>query len=70
MYNTQTAHSPLPVPQSHTLQDAWQKLGHRVSEGAVLLRERVPQNDLLGSGRLAAFVTQGGYLSMQVGPLA
>lgn len=49
------------------MQATWQQLGQQPSEVQVLLQEWVPQNDLLGSGHLAAFVTQGGYLSMQVG---
>lgn len=49
------------------LQGAWQYLKQDIRADEVLLRERVPQNDLLGYGGLAAFVTQGGYLSMQVG---
>lgn len=46
-------------------QATWQRLGLQPSAEQVLLLERVPQNDLLGSGRIGAFVTQGGYLSMQ-----
>jgi hypothetical protein len=49
-----------------TMQATWQQLHQQPTEEQVLLREWLPQNDLLGSGRLAAFVTQGGYLSMQV----
>jgi hypothetical protein len=48
------------------LQTTWWRLHVQPSEEQVLLREWLPQNDLLGSGRLAAFITQGGYLSMQV----
>lgn len=48
------------------VQAAWEREGVQPSEDQVLLREWLPQNDLLGSGRIAVFVTQGGYLSMQV----
>jgi hypothetical protein len=48
------------------VQAAWQRLGVQPSDDQVLLREWLPQNDLLGCGRIAVFVTQGGYLSMQV----
>ena len=48
------------------MQATWERLKQQPSEDQVLLREWLPQNDLLGSGHIAAFVTQGGYLSMQV----
>lgn len=48
------------------VQAAWEREGVQPSEDQVLLRQWLPQNDLLGSGRIAVFVTQGGYLSMQV----
>lgn len=51
-------------PEQQLLKAAWQRLGVQPSE-EVLLREWLPQNDLLGCGRIAVFVTQGGYLSMQ-----
>lgn len=49
-----------------SVQAAWEREGVQPSEDQVLLREWLPQNDLLGSGRIAVFVTQGGYLSLQV----
>jgi UDP:flavonoid glycosyltransferase YjiC (YdhE family) len=50
-------------------QEAWetvlQRLSISVSPNEVFIRESYPQNDLLGHPSVTAFVTQGGYLSIQ-----
>jgi hypothetical protein len=52
--------------EQQQLSDAFEKLGVQLSAGELLVLPHVPQNDLLGHPAVAAFVTQGGYLSMQV----
>uniref|UniRef100_A0A383VRS4 UDP-glycosyltransferases domain-containing protein n=1 Tax=Tetradesmus obliquus TaxID=3088 RepID=A0A383VRS4_TETOB len=51
--------------EQQQLQEALEELGVVVSADELLVLPAVPQNDLLGHPAVAAFVTQGGYLSMQ-----
>lgn len=52
-------------PEQHMLQAALHKAGVNMAPHELLLRPQYPQNDVLGHPAVAAFVTQGGYLSMQ-----
>jgi len=51
--------------EAAALRGALEKQGAVLSEAELLVRERFPQNDLLGQPGVAAFVTQAGYLSVQ-----
>jgi hypothetical protein len=59
--------------EAAALRGAFEKLGLSQSafdgegggDGSLFIRERFPQNDVLGRPEVAAFVTQGGYLSVQ-----
>eukprot|EP00775_Hariotina_reticulata_P009159 gene9159-9325_t len=55
----------LREPEQAAFDSSMQQLGLVLQPHELLILPRFPQNDLLGHPAVAAFVTQGGYLSMQ-----
>ena len=67
--NNTVKHMRFLLRLRQTEQEAWeavlQQLNITLQPHQVLIRSSYPQNDLLGHPAVAAFVTQGGYLSIQ-----